>query len=243
MISSLLLLVTFVVLGLPVALVCIPWRLLTGDIMPLYRASMWIVRLGLRLAGIRVQVIGLEEVPRGRACIFMSNHVSNLDPPVLIPVLPGRTSVFLKRSLMKIPVLGFGMRLAEFVPVSRGGNVDEARESAEKAAAVLAKGIHITTFVEGTRSLDGRLLPFKKGPFYLAMEAGAPCVPVSISGTQAMMQKGSLCVRPGVARVVFHAPIDPAQVIDREELMEAVRTAILSGLPENLRLDGESTIS
>jgi len=136
---------------------------------------------------------------------------------------------------MKIPVLGYGMRLAEFVPVSRAGNVEEARESTEKAVAVLQKGIHIMTFVEGTRSPDGRLLPFKKGPFYLAMDAGAPCVPVTITGTRAMMPKGSLRVRRGRVRVEFHAPVEAREMSDREELLQRVRAAIASGLPENLR--------
>lgn len=235
MIAALVILATYLLLGLPVALAGIPWRLITGDIMPLYRSAMFVVRTGLRLAGIRVQVEGLEGVPAGAACIFMSNHVSNLDPPVLLPLIPGRTSVFLKRSLMKIPVLGFGMRLAEFVPVDRGGKREDAQESEQRAKAVLAKGIHITTFVEGTRSRDGRMLPFKKGPFYLAMESGAPCVPISISGTESMMKKGSLRIRPGVVRVVFHPPIYPAEMHDRDALMEAVRQSIASGLPEWMR--------
>jgi 1-acyl-sn-glycerol-3-phosphate acyltransferase len=100
---------------------------------------------------------------------------------------------------------------------------------------VLEKGIHITTFVEGTRSPDGRMLPFKKGPFYLAMEAGAPCIPVSIYGTETMMGKGSLRIRPGVAHIVFHAPVYPADFATREELLAAVRDAIASGLPEWMR--------
>jgi 1-acyl-sn-glycerol-3-phosphate acyltransferase len=237
MIAALLVLATYLFLGLPVALLLIPWRLITGNIMPLYRSSMFIVRLGLRLAGIRLQVEGLEGVPAGVACIFMSNHVSNLDPPVLLPLIPMRTSVFLKRSLMKIPVLGYGMRLAEFVPVDRGGSVEGAQESTERAKAVLQKGIAISTFVEGTRSRDGRLLPFKKGPFYLAMESGAPCIPISISGTESMMRKGSLRIRPGVVRVVFHAPIYPVEVVSRDALIEAVRLSIASGLPEWMRGD------
>jgi 1-acyl-sn-glycerol-3-phosphate acyltransferase len=240
MISALLLLATFLVLGLPVAAVCIPWAMVTGNIMPLYRAAMFIVRLALRLAGIRVEVSGLELVPVDRACIFMSNHISNLDPPVLLPLIPGRTSVFLKSSLMKIPILGYGMRLASFVPVDRDGTVKSAQESAQKASEVLAQGIHITTFVEGTRSRDGRLLPFKKGPFYLAMESGAPCVPISISGTESMMRKGSMKVRPGVARVVFHAPVYPAEAGDRDELMRVVREEVVSALPEKLRPVGEN---
>jgi 1-acyl-sn-glycerol-3-phosphate acyltransferase len=196
---------------------------------------MFVVRLGFRIAGVRIHAQGLDSVPPGVACIFMSNHVSNLDPPVLIPLVPGRTSVFLKRSLMKIPVLGYGMRLAEFVPVERGGNVEAAQQSTERAKAVLAKGIHITTFVEGTRSRDGHLLPFKKGPFYLAMESGAPCIPVSISGTESMMRKGSLRIRRGTVRVIFHAPVYPAVTGDRDALMSTVRESIASGLPESMQ--------
>jgi 1-acyl-sn-glycerol-3-phosphate acyltransferase len=235
MIASFLLLATFVLLGIPVALVCIPWRLITGDIMPLYRAAMWIVRTGLRLAGIRLEVEGLDRIPSGKACIFMANHISNLDPPLLIPILPGRTSIFLKRSLMKIPILGFGMRLASFVPVDRAGTVDGAQESVRRARQLLEQGIHFTTFVEGTRSRDGRLLPFKKGPFYLALESNAPCVPVSIWGTESMMKKGSLRIHPGTAHITFHKPIYPAQIADRELLMAAVRNAIASALPGWMR--------
>jgi len=235
MMASLAILLSYLVLGLPVALTCIPWRVITGNLMPLYRGSMWVVRMGLRAGGIRVEVVGLERVPAGVACVFMANHVSNLDPPVLLPLIPGRTSVFLKRSLMKIPILGYGMRLADFVPVDRGGNVEGAVESTEIAKSLLAKGISITTFVEGTRSRDGRLQAFKKGPFYLGMESGAACVPISISGTETMMRKGSLKVRPGVARVVFHAPLYAKDFADRDGLMAAVRAAIALGLPEWMR--------
>lgn len=235
MIASLTLLLTILILGTPAAFVFIPWALLTGNATPLYKVSLKVVRLALWLARIRVQITGLESVPTDRACIFMSNHVSNLDPPALFPYIPGRTSAFVKRSLTKIPVLGYGLKLADFVPVDRDGRVESAMESVNVARGVLAKGVHITTFVEGTRSHDGRLLPFKKGPFYLAMEAGAPVVPVSIHGTESMMSKGSTRVTPGTAHVTFHSPLDPHSFAEREELMEAVRAAIASGLPEWMR--------
>ena len=235
MIAALLLLGTVLGLGIPAALVFIPWAMITGDATPLYRAALRIVRLAFRLAGIRVLTEGLENLPAHTACIFMSNHVSNLDPPALLPRIPGRTSAFLKRSLTKIPVLGYGFKLGEFVPVDRDGRVESAVESVNAARQVLEKGLHITTFVEGTRSPDGRLLPFKKGPFYLAMEAGAPCVPVSIHGTESMMAKGSMRVHPGTAHIVFHPPLDPKNFATREDLMQAMRSAIASGLPEWMR--------
>lgn len=205
---------------------------MTSDISLLYRWSMWIARSGIRAAGIRVEVEGLERLDPEQRYIFMSNHVSNLDPPILLPLIPGRTSVFLKRSLMKIPVLGYAMRLGDFIPVDRDGRVESAKQSVEKGREVLASGLQVTTFVEGTRSRDGRLLPFKKGPFYLAIETGAPVVPVSISGTESMMKKGSIRIAPGTAHVVFHSPVWPHDYATREELMTAVRSAIASGLPE-----------
>lgn len=235
MIASLTLLFTIVLLGAPAAVVFIPWAVVTGNANPLYNVSLRIVRAALRLARIRVDVTGREQAPADTACIFMSNHVSNLDPPALIPQIPGRTSAFLKRSLMKIPVLGYAFRLGEFIPVDRDGRVESAQQSVAEARRVLEKGLHITTFVEGTRSPDGRMLPFKKGPFYLAKETGAPCIPVSIYGTEAMMAKGSLKIRPGTAHVVFHAPVYPDGYETREELLEAVRAAIASGLPEWMR--------
>jgi 1-acyl-sn-glycerol-3-phosphate acyltransferase len=235
MIRALTLLATIIVLGAPSALLFIPWAAVTGNALPLYNAVLAIVRIGYRLIGIRVEVAGLENVPPKTACIFMANHVSNLDPPALLPRIPGRTSAFVKSSLMKVPVFGWGLKLGEFIPVSRDGNVTGAQESVAAARRVLEKGIHITTFVEGTRSPDGRMLPFKKGPFYLAMQAGAPCIPISLYGTETMMAKGSLRIRPGTAHIVFHAPVFPASFTAREELLKAVRAAIASGLPEWMR--------
>jgi 1-acyl-sn-glycerol-3-phosphate acyltransferase len=231
MLASITMLVTYVVLGLPAGTIGIPWALLTGDIGPLYRWSMWIIRTGVRLARIRVQVAGRELIPE-RPCIFMSNHVSNLDPPILLPLLPFRTAFFIKRSLLKIPIVGFGMRLAGFIPVDRDGRLESARESVQAASKVLASGVNVSTFPEGTRSRTGRLLPFKKGAFYLAMESGAPVIPVSIWGSERMMTKGSLRIKPGTAHLTFHPPVYPQQFATREQLTAAVRAAITLGLPQ-----------
>ena len=235
MIRALLLLATIIVLGIPTAILCIPWAMITGDALPLYNFSQAIVRIGYRLVGIRILATGQDNVPANTACIFMANHVSNLDPPALLPRIPGRTSAFVKRSLMSVPVFGWALKLGEFIPVSRDGSASGAQESVAAARKILEKGLHITTFVEGTRSPDGRMLPFKKGPFFLAMQTGAPCIPVSLYGTENMMAKGTQRIQPGTAHIVFHAPIFPSAFATRDELMRAVRASIASGLPEWMR--------
>ena len=235
MIVSLLVFVTIVVLAVPAALVLIPFTLLSGNVGPLYAAGSWITRTAMRVAGIRIQIQGQEKIPAGRACIFMANHVSNLDAPALISNLPGRTVVFLKRPLMKLPIVGYAFKLAKFIPVDRAGSAESAQEAVADAERVLASGLHITTFVEGMRSPDGLMRPFKKGAFYLAKDSGAPCIPVSIYGTEKIIPWGSNRIHPGVAHVVFHPPIDPADYATRDDLSEAVRAAIASALPEWMR--------
>lgn len=232
MFAALKLLLVYAVLAVPAALIGIPWTLLRRDISALYGWAMWILHAGLTFAGIRIVVRWHEPLDPAQQYIFLCNHVSNLDPPVLLPLVPGRLSVFIKRSLLKIPVIGYGMKLGGFIPVVRDGRVESARESVEAAARNLESGVSILSFVEGTRSRDGRLQPFKKGPFYLAMETGAPVVPVSIHGTESMMRKGSMKITPGTAHVTFHAALWPQDFATREELLAAVRSAIESALPE-----------
>lgn len=222
-------------LGLVAALLGIPYSFLIDDIGPLYRLAMKILRAGLRAGGIRVMVVGLENVPADRSCIFMCNHVSNLDPPVVLPLLPGRSSVLLKKELMRIPLLGTAMRMAKFIPVERSRSREAAQQSVTGAAEALKSGLHILVFPEGTRSLTGRLSTFKKGPFFLARETQAAIVPVAVSGTQGMMRKGSFAVYPGSARVELLPPIQPADYPSREELMAAVHRALAAALPEEMK--------
>jgi 1-acyl-sn-glycerol-3-phosphate acyltransferase len=235
MIVSLLVFVTIVVLALPSAAILIPFTLLTGNVGPLYAVGSWIARVAIRVAGIRLRIEGLDRIPLGHACIFMANHVSNLDAPALMSHLPGRTVVFLKRPLMKIPILGYAFKLASFIPVDRTGDATEAQLAVADAERVLASGLHITTFVEGMRSPDGRMLPFKKGPFYLAKDSGAPCIPVSIFGSEKILPVDSKRIHPGTAHIVFHPPLDPANYATRDELSDAVRAEIASSLPEWMR--------
>jgi 1-acyl-sn-glycerol-3-phosphate acyltransferase len=227
-----LLMLTFWSFAAPVAaLIGFPWTLLTGDVSFLYRMFTWGAFTGVRLAGVRVEVVGRETFDPSRAYIFMSNHASNLDPPIQIPLIPRRTSVMVKKELFKTPILGSAMRMGSLVPVDRG-NRDAGIEAVTAAKAVIDQGISMTIYVEGKRSLDGKLLPFKKGPFYLAMECGVPVVPMTIVGTHEAMPKRRFAIKPGLVQVVFHPPIEPKDFGDRDSLMEKVRATIESGLPE-----------
>lgn len=216
------------------ALVAVPYALLTGNSDFLYRISMAIVRTGLWLAGIQVKVVGRDQIDLATSYIFMANHVSDLDPPVLMPNLPRRTSVLVKKELFRIPVLGPAMRVAHLVPVDRH-NREAAIASVRAAAEVIHSGLDMMVFPEGTRSTDGRLLPLKKGPFYLAVEADCGIVPVTILGTYEMRPKGTFFLRPGQATLVFHPPVWPRDFPDREALIDAVRDRIASALPEDRR--------
>ncbi len=230
-----LLTLAFWIVIVPLAgLFLLPWTVLTGNARWLYATSMWIARTGVRIAGLRVSAEGLERLDPQRSYIFMSNHVSNMDPPVLMPLIPRRTSVLVKKELFRIPVFGRAMRIAELVPVDRD-NRERAIASLQEAAGVMRDGLNMMIFVEGTRSSDGRLLPFKKGPFYLAEETGLPVVPVTILGTYEAQPKGQFAVRPGRVRVIFHLPLNPREFPDRDALMTAVRERMAQPAPSLLR--------
>lgn len=231
MLRAVALLAFWAIAAIAVALITIPWTFITGKVDLLYRVSVGVAALGVRLVGVKINVVGLKELDWRRTYIFMCNHVSNLDPPVVLPVMPRRTSVMVKKELFRTPILGWGMRLAQLVAIDRR-NREAALASMRFAADVLRSGLNMTVWPEGTRSRDGRLLPFKKGPFYLAMDTGVPIVPITVVGTHEIWPKGEFAVHPGTATVIFHKPIDPAGYSSQEELVHAVREQIRNALPE-----------
>ena len=222
--------IAILIVGPPLVL----YAALTGNVNPLYKRATRLALIGVELAGVKIEVRGRENLTPGQNYIFMSNHVSNLDPPVLIPSVPGRCSVLVKKELFRVPILGTGMRQADLVPVDRSDR-ESAIESVHAASEVMKKGLHMIIYPEGTRSTDGRLRRFKKGPFHLACESGVPVVPVTILGTFESWPKTRFALRPGTATLIFHAPINPKQYADREELMRDVREEIASSLPEERR--------
>jgi 1-acyl-sn-glycerol-3-phosphate acyltransferase len=186
-----------------------------------------------RVAGMRVDVEGRENIPAG-VCLFAANHTSNADAPAIVGAIPRRLAIFGRKSLFDIPIVGLAFRLAKFVPVDRG-NREAALASVKQAVEYIKTGSSFLVYPEGTRSPDGRMQRFKKGSFVMAIEAGIPIVPVACSGAHRIMKKKSLIIHPGKVTVRFGKPIDVSgySVEQRNALAEKVHDAIAAQLPED----------
>jgi 1-acyl-sn-glycerol-3-phosphate acyltransferase len=223
-------LVLFVVIvGVPYIL----YSLATKTIDPLYRAGVRGLKVMLWLGGARLRIDGLENIPPG-VCIFVANHTSNSDAPAAVIAIPRRVSLLAKKEVFKIPLLASALRVADIVPVDRSDR-DSAVASVDEAIRRLKAGTSFLVYPEGTRSSDGRLLPFKKGSFVMAIQAGVPIVPMSISGAQKIMRKGEWAIHPGEIHIRFHPPVDSSaySLEQRGELMAQVQAAVAAGLPED----------
>jgi 1-acyl-sn-glycerol-3-phosphate acyltransferase len=175
----------------------------------------------LRSAGIVVRVRGGEHLAGVGTCVYCANHSSFVDPGALIDSVPGSVRFVAKRSLFRVPVFGTALRITGQIPVDRG-NRDAAVDSFAEAGRILRDGVSAAVFVEGTRSRDGSLQPFKKGAFVLAISLQVPCVPVYIAGARLLMPKGGFVPRPGTVEVRIGAPITTAGLgyEDRNALRE-----------------------
>ncbi|MBP7706986.1 MAG: 1-acyl-sn-glycerol-3-phosphate acyltransferase [Candidatus Aminicenantes bacterium] len=216
-----------VLAGLPFVLVC----LAAGLREPLLAFGLGIARVCRRIAGISLDVSGAAALAPGTPRIYMPNHTSFLDGPLVMLAIPGAARVILKRSILRVPLVGTAMRFVGFVPVDRRG-VEGGKKSIARAAAFMKeRGYSYLIFPEGTRSLDGRLGPFRRGGFFLALETGAPIVPVTVTGSGELMPKGRSTARPGRVGIVFHEALPTAglTVETMPELMDRVRAAISGG--------------
>lgn len=194
-------------------------------------SSLWVVRklwapVLLWAGGAEMIIEGVEHVDLTRPCIFVSNHQSTIDIPVLFAAIPVNFRFVAKQSLKYVPVLGWYLSLAKFIFVDRG-NRKRAIKSLEVAAERIHGGVSILMFPEGTRSETGRMMPFKKGPFALALQAKVPIVPVALEGTGALMPKNSWRITPGPVRVRIGTALDVTRFgEDRDALLEAVQRAV-----------------
>ncbi|HJL00291.1 MAG TPA: lysophospholipid acyltransferase family protein [Polyangiaceae bacterium LLY-WYZ-15_(1-7)] len=194
-------------------------------------------RHGVEIADMRVRVEGREHVEPGQTYVVMSNHMSNMDILVLFHVFPSTLRMVAKIEMRKIPIMGPAMEAAEFIFVDRK-NHERARRAIDVARERLTSGVSVWIAPEGTRSADGRLLPFKKGGFVLALGTGAPILPITLTGTHAVMKKGDPRItRHRTVTARFHPPVDVGawDWERRDELVAHVRGIIASGLPPELQ--------
>jgi len=200
------------------------------DIGPIYWVARQIIRSILWVAGIRVETRGFDPWRAPQPSVYLSNHVSNVDPPLVFLFLP-RVAIMGKEVVFRIPMLGYTLLLAEFIPVNRSER-GSRKQAMEAGIDRLRRGLSLLIFPEGTRSPDGRLLPLRPGPFTMAIETQAPVVPITLLGVRDVMPKGANWLRPGQITMVFHEPIPTTGMTqqDREGLIRRTRAAIESAL-------------
>ncbi len=219
-----------VVILFPVVVFCHLFR----TAKPLYILGRSAIRLGQKILGLRLQIVGLDKLDQKKAYVFMPNHLSFLDGPLMFMILPRDVRIILKKEIFRIPIIGWAMQIAEFIPVDRKG-LRGGKKSVERATNMMReKGYDFLIFPEGTRSLDGTLKSLKRGGFFLAVNSQTDIVPVSIQGTFKLMPKGQFSVKRGKIMVVFHRAISMKDytVDSLPNLLEKVRHAIASGLEE-----------
>lgn len=189
----------------------------------------------LFVSGIHVHVNGLENLNVDGSCILMPNHQSNFDIPVLLGCLPIQFRWLAKAELFKIPIFGRGMRGCGYISIDRS-NRKSAFQSLAEAAAKIRNGVSVLIFPEGTRSRDGRILPFKKGGFVLSVDAGVPIVPIVIFNTWSIMPKDRLRIRTQSVRMDILAPIPTSGYTrkTKDDLMNSVRNTICNAFEENV---------
>jgi 1-acyl-sn-glycerol-3-phosphate acyltransferase len=184
----------------------------------------------IELLDVDLVTTGAERVPPGRAYVYMSNHQSHLDIPMLYATLPSPTIRMLaKKELFRIPLWGQGLRAAEFIEVDRSNHA-RAVQSIEQAARLLRDGVSIYLAPEGTRSRDGRIGKLKKGGFHLAIDTGTPIVPAAIRGTIDILPRGGKAMKRGQrVSVTVGAPID---VVGRglDDLVDEVREFLVKNI-------------
>jgi len=202
----------------------------------IWMARPWVASI-LLASGVRVRVQGRDRIP-DVPVLYVTNHQSHYDVMALVRALPGQYRIVAKKELFGIPVFGWALSLAGFIKIDRA-NRESAIRSLDEAAGRMRRGHAIVVFAEGTRSENGHLLPFKKGGFVLAIRSGCPIVPVTISGSRAVLGKGGRRVTPGVIDVVIGDPIPTAglAIEDRDALLATTRRAIEAGFTPRHALD------
>lgn len=204
-------------------------------------AKLW-AKILLLICNTKVEIIGKENILRGKPQIFMANHQSDFDILIVLTHIPGQFRWLVKKELFHIPVFGAAMKSAGYIEIDRN-NREKAMQSLDQAALRIREGKSIMAFPEGTRSRFGEIKHFKQGTFYLAIKSGAPIVPISIIGSGEIMPKRSLKIKPGKIKLVIDKPIDVKNIMleNRQELIAIVRNTIIKNY-DSFRAEGAQNI-
>jgi len=182
----------------------------------------------LFVCGVNVTVKGLEKLDLSRNYVYVSNHASMFDIPAIIAGIPDEIRIVYKRELERIPLFGWGLKWGSYVGIDRGKGA-EAIRSLEEATGKIRSGASVLLYAEGTRTLDGKLQPFKRGAFNLAVKAGVPVVPLTVNGSFGILPKHSISIQPGRVELILEKPIFLGNDRGKDaelKLMEEVHTAI-----------------
>jgi 1-acyl-sn-glycerol-3-phosphate acyltransferase len=221
------------VIGPPVLIVA--WLVNRHDLVypfASFGASLW-----LRWSGVRVVVLGRELLDPKQTYVFASNHRSYLDTAALFLFTGPRIGLLAKKELLKVPVLGVGMGFVNVMAIDRS-NRESALRTTDAAAERVRSGISFGVFVEGTRALPGELLPFKKGAFYMARQAGVPVVPVAIKYSDELMGKGTGEAKSGTMEMIFMQPVPTTNIATDEDMNEFI-AGVRGSIAQALGLQGK----
>ena len=193
-------------------------------------ARLWANSL-LWVSRVKITVIGTEKLDPERSYIYMPNHQSNADIPLLLGRLPVQFRWLAKAELFKIPIFGRAMRGVGYISIDRS-NRKSAFKSLARAARTIRDGTSVLIFPEGTRSRDGHLLPFKKGGFVLAVDSGVPIVPIIIRGTRDIIPKGHFMIRPAPVTMQILDPVETTNYTrkTKDALLAHIRTILIDNL-------------
>jgi len=206
--------------------------MLVGLFHPYSSINQWVMKtwskLVLFFAGVKVDVQGLEHIAPGNSYIIVGNHQSHFDIPVVVGYLPLKMTIISKKELFKIPFFGWGMKAAGVLKVDRS-NRHQAIATLKEAERILKENqISLLAFPEGTRSRDGKIHRFKKGPFMVALQTGLPVLPVTIVGAYEILPPKTLNLHPGRVKMIVHPPVDSMQynLDTRDQFIEHVKSII-----------------
>ena len=206
-----------------------------------YPWALFGARWWLRLSGMKVRVRGRELLDPRRTYVFISNHRSYLDTATLFAYLGRRIGILAKKELLKVPILGYGMGYVNIMAIDRS-NRTRAIETVQGATERIRSGVSFGVFAEGTRARPGQFLPFKKGAFYMAMEAGVAIVPVVMKNTDVLMGKGTGEARTGTIEMVLLPPIETAGLSTDEDVRRLV-DEVHTRIAEELGLQKQDDVS